>query len=258
VTTTGGRGDVDLGAPDLGPTVLGSGDGDDITVIPSEPEHRSRGRMRAFLVAAIVAVLAAAGITVAVVNRDDTDASSLRSVSRVDPTPAPTTDKPAVVKPTTKKPPASVPAKATPPTTPAVVAPAGPPPVTPTAPPPTTPRAYPPSVLTWQATPAAFTIESGGHATLTVTVTNPTDGTVTLGRPVSCPPTLQSEHGGAPFGGGVCVQMAQVMSTHQSLTQPYTIYATSTGDASGKPLAAGRYRVRVENLHSFWLTVTAS
>jgi len=33
---------------------------------------------------------------------------------------------------------------------------------------------------------------------------------------------------------------------------------TSTGDASGTPLATGRYKVRFENLKSMWMTVTAS
>jgi hypothetical protein len=111
--------------------------------------------------------------------------------------------------------------------------------------------------LTWQASPAALTIKAGAHASFTITVNNPTDGTVTLGLPLSCPPTLQREHG-APIGGAVCAQMAQVMSPHQTLTQQYTIYATDTGDASGNPLAPGRYVARVENLHSVRVTITAS
>jgi len=90
-----------------------------------------------------------------------------------------------------------------------------------------------------------------------VTVLNPTDGTVTLGQPLSCPPVLTPENGGAAIAPGVCAQMAQVMSPLQTLTQHYTIYATTTGDASGKPLAVGRYRARFENLRSIWVTVTA-
>src|SRR2546422_11592713 len=76
VTTTGGRGDVDLDAP-----VIDSADGDDIAVIPDVPHSRPRGRMRALLVAAIVVVLAAAGVTVALVSRHDTGATKLRSGS---------------------------------------------------------------------------------------------------------------------------------------------------------------------------------
>jgi hypothetical protein len=91
---------------------------------------------------------------------------------------------------------------------------------------------------------------------LSLTVTNPTDGTVTLGQPLPCAPVLRSEYGGAATSG-VCEAMAQVMSPHQTLTQRYRIYATNTGDASGTPLKPGRYTARFENLHSMWVTVTA-
>lgn len=254
VTTTGGRGDVDLTAP-----IGGRADGDDIVVLPDEPS-RSRGRMRAILIAAIVMVLAAAGITIALANRDDTGATKLRSVSSRGP--SPTTRTPPTrlkrvattipAKPRIVAPPVSV--ATTVPTTAVAVAP---PPVTPTAPPATTTPEYPASVLTWQSTPGELTINAGSHASLTITVSNPTDGNVTLGLPLSCPPVLQREHG-APIGGAVCPQMAQVMSPHQTLTQQYTIYATDTGDATGAALTAGRYFARVENLHSVRVTITAS
>jgi hypothetical protein len=113
-------------------------------------------------------------------------------------------------------------------------------------------------VLTWQTTPAELAIKAGGHANVSVTVLNPTDGNVTLGQPLSCAPVLTPENGGSAIGNGVCVQMAQVMSPLQTLTQQYTIYSTKTGDASGAPLGVGRYMVRFENLHSIWLSVTAS
>jgi hypothetical protein len=258
VTTTGGRGDVDLTAP-----VVGRAEGDDIVVLPEEPS-RSRGRMRAFLVAGIVVVLAAAGITIAVVSRPDTAATKLRSVSSRGPSPKAKTQpsRPKRVattipaKPRVVAPPVTVapPVAATVPTTVVVVAP---PPATPTAPPATTTPEYPPSVLTWQSTPAAFTIKAGSRASFTITVSNPTDGTVTLGLPLSCPPVFQREDG-TPIGGAVCPQMAQVMSPHQTLTQQYTIYATRTGDATGAALAPGRYLARVENLYSVRVTITAS
>jgi hypothetical protein len=54
---------------------------------------------------------------------------------------------------------------------------------------------------------------------------------------LSCAPTVTPENGN-PIGSTVCEQMAQVMTPLQTLTQQYTIYATSTGDASGTPLAA--------------------
>ncbi|MDQ1463993.1 MAG: hypothetical protein QOC73_934 [Actinomycetota bacterium] len=264
MTTTGGRGDVDLNAPDLG--IL---DGDDIEVFPEAPSSPSRGRMRAFLVGVIVVVLAAAAITIALINRDDTGSARVSSIAKRAPSPtAPPSVKRAHTKRPVKtpvkipvKPRVSVPAPSLAPTVPSVTTPttAGTPAVTPTVPttPPTTPL-YPPSVLAWQTTPSALTIKAGGNAVVAVTVTNPTDGNVTLGQPLACAPVLRPEHGGAAIGGGVCEQMAQVMSPHQTLTQRYRIYATSTGDASGSPLAAGRYRARFENLHSMWVTVPAS
>jgi hypothetical protein len=258
VTTTGGRGDVDLTAPDLG-----TPDGDDIEVFPEPPSPPSRGRMRAFLVGAIVVVLAAAAITIALINRDGTDSTRLSSAHS--PTTPPTVKragaknhaKAPVKIPVTPR--ASVPAPSVVTTIPNVASPTtvGTPAVTPTLPtaPPTTPS-YPPSTLTWQTTPSALTVKAGGFAMLSLTVTNPTDGTVTLGQPLPCGPVLRSEYGGAAIGG-VCAQMAQVMSPHQVLTQRYRIYATNTGDASGTPLKPGRYTARFENLHSIWVTVTA-
>jgi len=262
VTTTGGRGDLDLSAPGLAVP-----DGDDIVVIPDAPASPSRGRMRAFLVGAIVLVLAAAGITIALVNRDDSGTTRVSSIAKRAPTPTikPSTKRVVAKKPhkVPSRPRASVPIPVVVTTIPVNVgggAPAGPPPVTPTLPvaPPTTPS-YPPSMLTWQTSPAALTIKAGGHAVVSVTVTNPTDGTVTLGQPLSCPPALKPNNGGAAIaGGGVCEQMAQVMSPHQTLTRQYTIYATDSADASGAPLAPGRYTATFENLHAITVTVTAS
>jgi len=261
VTTTGGRGDLDLSAPDLV-----APDGDDIVVIPDAPASTSRGRRRAILAGAIVLVLVAAGITIAAVNRDDGRTTSLSSVAKRAPSPTTQPSPKRVVKAPAKKPakpvvkpPVSTPKSVATQTLPSFGEPAGPPPVTPTPPtaPPTTPS-YPPSMLTWQTTPGALTIKTGGHAVVSVTVTNPTDGTVTLGQPLSCPPVLQPNNGGPAVAGGVCAQMAQVMSPHQTLTQQYTIYATSTGDASGAPLPLGRYTARFENLHPMTVTVTAS
>jgi hypothetical protein len=92
---------------------------------------------------------------------------------------------------------------------------------------------------------------------LTVTVVNPTGGTVTLGHPMSCPPTLKPLHG-SPIGGAVCVEMAQIMAPHSQVVAHYTIHATDTADAGGAPLAAGQYVVNIENLHDVPVTVTAS
>jgi hypothetical protein len=262
VTTTGGRGDVDLNAPDLGTL-----DGDDIEVIPGAPSTPSRGRMRALLVGAIVVVLGAAAISIALINRDDTGSPRVSSIAKRAPSPTtPPSKRPHAkipaqtpVKPRVK-PRASVPVPPVVTTVPSFVPPptVGTPAVTPTVPTTVPTPSYPPSVLTWQTAPSALTIKAGSSASIVVTVTNPTDGNVTLGQPLSCAPVLRAEHGGAAIGSGVCVQMAQVMSPLQTLTQQYRIYATSTGDASGSPLAPGRYTARFENLYSVWVTVTAS
>src|SRR6266705_88627 len=133
VTTTGGRGDVHLDAP-----VIDSADGDDIVVMAPVPHSRPRGRMRAFLVAAIVLVLAAAGITVALVSRHDTGATKLRSVSARQPSPKIKTppSRRARVATTAPKKPRIVVTTSVAPTVPSTgVVAVAPPPVTPTAPP---------------------------------------------------------------------------------------------------------------------------
>jgi hypothetical protein len=107
--------------------------------------------------------------------------------------------------------------------------------------------------LQWSATPAALTIKSGGHASFTVHVTNPTNGTVTLPHPLSCAPTLRGPKGHT-IGFAVCEEMAQVMSPHDALTQTYVITASSDGTA----LAPGTYTATVENRFDVKVTITAS
>lgn len=252
-------------------------EGDDIVVEPHGIAAHPRRFTRELIVGVVVAVLAAAGVAIALATRHDSGANTRVTSSAPARTPGghPTAGK-AVVdhkakpKPKTKT---TTPATAPPvniaqPTTPAVVPPA--PPVSgqspgsvgsgatvPTAPSVTMPPSEPPSVLQWTATPSTLSIKSGAHALLTVTVVNPTNGTVTLGHPLSCPPTLQPLHG-APLGATVCAEMAQIVSPHSRLVQHYTIYATDTGAADGKPLAAGSYLANVENLHNVKVTVTAN
>ena len=47
-----------------------------------------------------------------------------------------------------------------------------------------------------------------------------------------------------------------MIKPHQHLRQQYTIFATTTADASGKPLQAGTYVASVENLFNVKVTVT--
>ena len=211
------------------------------------------------------------GIAIAVANRDhpsSSSAQSIRSVQPVSPPAHPTPPRavrpkqpvpvntPAPVNKTAPvNPPALVPVA--PPASPAVPAPVTPPVASPTPPPVTTPPAEPASVLRWTASPAALSVKGGAHAIVTITVVNPTKGTVTLGTPLSCPPTLRGPHG-AVFGGAVCAQIAQTVQPKSTLTQRYTIYATDTGDASGQPLPPGVYTASFENLFKIKVNVTKS
>jgi hypothetical protein len=273
VTTTGGP-DQSFADPASGstsaddPVVIdretGPLDGDDIVVEPGPtPSSHPRRRARELLVGGVVVVLVGAGIAVALASRDNGGSSKLQSSAPVAPPAAhPTVPKPAVVKPALPKP-APKPANVKP--LPVVV-----PPVansTPTAvstpvaasPPPTAvtmPPVEPPSVLQWQSTPPSLSMNAGTAKSFTVSVTNPTNGTVNLPHPLSCAPALLRANGTA-VGFGVCTEMVQVMQPHQTLARHYTIYATETADASGAPLAAGSYTARVENLYSVNVTVTA-
>jgi hypothetical protein len=230
-------------------------DGDDIVVVPDATPSRHR-RARALMIGAVV-VLLAAGVGIAVaVTRDDGKSSTVRTVTPKRPPPTRPSPPPRTPpkKPIARKPPASI-APQTPVSSPPVVpAPPPPPPVAPTQPPVTAPPSYPPSVLQWKATPDALTIKSGGHAALTVHVTNPTDGTVTLPHPLSCAPTLRGPKGHV-IGFAVCEEMAQVMNPHDTLTQRYTIYATDTASPDGGALSPGYYTLSVENLFDLKVTV---
>lgn len=247
MTTTGGP-DHSVAEPATSERM----DGDDIVVIPDAPPDRHR-RSRALIVGGVVAVLIAAGIGVAIAATRDDGKQQVHSAAPVRPAPTPTHPPNAVKKPpkTPAKTPATTPLRNV---EPPVTAIAPPPPVVPaTEPPVTSPPAEPTSVLQWSAVPSALTIKSGGRATLTVHVVNPTDGTVTLGHPLSCPPTLRGPSGNV-IGFGVCTEIAQVMNPHDELTQQYTISA----NANGKPLKPGNYTASVENLFDVRVKITAS
>ena len=255
MTTTGG--------PDHSvtePVTVEHLDGDDIVVVPDAPPARHR-RSRALLVGAVVVGVIAAGVGVAVALTHDDGKSTVDATAPVRTTPTPAPSQPRSVKPeepkrpVVEKPPASV-APPTPDSSPPVDVAPPPPPVVPQEPPDTTPAVSPPSVLRWSATPAALAIPAGGHKTLTVHVVNPSEGTVTLGHPLSCAPTLHDAKGHA-IGYGVCVEMAQLMAPHDALTQRYTIYATDTGAAGGAALKPGAYTATIEDLFDVKVTVTA-
>jgi hypothetical protein len=258
VTTTGG--------PEHSvtePVTVEHFDGDDIVVVPDAPPALRR-RSRAAVVAAIAAIAIAVGAAVAIAVTGDDEPSTVRSTApaRTEPAPAPSAlsaprdekPKPPKQVPAQNPPPVSIPPETPVSSPPAVVVP---PPVEPPAPPDTTPPVSPSSVLQWSATPAALTIPAGGHKALTVHVVNPSDGTVTLGHPLSCPPTLRGPNGKA-VGYAVCVEMAQLLAPHDELTQEYTIYATDTGAAGGAALKPGAYTATIDNRFTVKVTITSS
>jgi hypothetical protein len=244
-------------------------DGDDITV---DPGGAPRDPSRRILVAAIVLVLVVVAIGTAIALGHRSSKSTASSVSTaqpahppaahptpvrppiaVAPLPTPTTAAPAqIVTPSS--------AVVTPPTNPAnaVVIP---PPVAVTSPPPAPPvtaaPASPPSVLQWHATPAALSVAGGKQVSFTVSVANPTNGTVDLPTPLSCAPTVRGPKG-VVIGASICEQVVQAIAPHQHLTQRYTIDATTTGDPSGQPLKAGAYTASIQNLFEVKITVTAA
>ena len=242
---------------------------------PREPARRRRHRRRArtrrsrIRVArvrrgrrsgAIVAVLVVGGVAIAVAARRDPTAraaSNVRSVAPVSPPAAhPTPQRGRAETPAEASAAAPTPSRRSRSTRrsrfrsrrPAVAPPA---PVaghhprrgqSPRPPPPvTTPPVEPTSVLQWTATPAALSIKGGGHTSVHRHRREPDRRARSrCGTPLSCAPALRGPHGAA-FGGGVCAQMAQIdVAALERSSQRYTIYATDTADASGRPLPPGR------------------
>ncbi|HTD49650.1 MAG TPA: hypothetical protein VK771_03565, partial [Acidimicrobiia bacterium] len=238
-------------------------DGDDIVVEPAAPHARSR-RVRLAAGAVVAAAVLVAGITAAVATRDQTHSarSSVRTVTPPYPRPAHATPPAAAHKRDTRpvRPLAPAPITKTPVVyggTPASsVAHQNAPPSGGTTPPSVaTPPVEPTSVLEWSAAPSTLSVKGGAQMGVTVTVVNPTNGTVTLGTPLSCPPTVRGPRG-AIIGGTLCAQITQTLAPHSRLTQRYTLYATDTGIANGKALAAGTYTATVENQFKLKVNVT--
>jgi hypothetical protein len=273
VTTTGGPDHsfadpaIERGSAD-DPFVLDRADafdGDDIVVEPAAPHRRAR-RVRLAAGAAVAAVVLVAGITAAVASRDHTHStpSSLRTVSPPTPRPARATRAAVAGKPKIRPAGALHPHAPAPinKTTLANVAPASsaahpttPPSVATSPPPVSTPPVEPTSALEWSATPSRLSVNGGAQMVVTVAVVNPTNGTVTLGTPLSCPPTLRGPRG-AVIGGTFCEQITQTVQPHSKLTHRYTLYATDTANAGGRPLPPGIYTATVEHQLEITINVT--
>ena len=243
-------------------------DGDDILVQPGAPRPGSR-RRRLAAAGAVAGILLVGSIAVAVADNhhSPTHASHLRAVATLHrPTAHPTPPR-AAVKPkiTHAKPVLHTPVTTATTTSgnvapPASIAtrPAAAPTTAASVPPPvTTPPVEPASVLEWSATPPELSVRAGAQTSVTVTVVNPTNGTVTLGTPLSCPPTMRGPRG-MVIGSFVCVQITQVIQPHTRVAQRYTIHATDTGETSGNALTPGTYTVTVEHLFTVKVNVTSN
>jgi hypothetical protein len=237
-------------------------DGDDITVITHESAPDPNRRRRIVLLA-FVGVVLLAGLIAALValRHDDSTSVSTDPVASTPSLPASTIatakkDRAVAAAAATKKATTATPTSAakvaTPPPTiaPAVAPPAAtgsnpgaiPPsqPATHATTPPTVPKTSPLSALVWTA-PANVSMQSGTQVHVTVSVRNPTDGTVTLPHPLSCTPRLQHDE--------VCPEMAQLVGPHQIAGTIYVL------DATG--VAPGVYRLKLEGVRPLTVTVTA-
>ena len=240
-------------------------DGDDISVEPDVARPHPRRRLLVATVVGVVLVAAGAGIAIAATAHHRSPARAathLRSVAPASPAAAHPQHRvpvaPRVKARLTPKAGAPAPPPVVPPatiapapvTTPAVATPPPPPPVP-------APPAEPLSVLEWRAAPPVLTVTSGGRVSFTVTVVNPTNGTVTLPNPLSCAPVLRGPKG-AQFGFSVCTEITLAMRPHQTRAQRYTIYATDSGAAGGTPLPPGRYTATIENRYTIGVDITSS
>jgi hypothetical protein len=236
-------------------------DGDDITVITHESALDPNRRRRVALLAVVGVVLLAGLIAAFVALRDDDStsvstgpvastpslpASTIATAKNGRAAPAAATKKATTATPTS----AAKVATPTPTIAPAVAPPAAtgsnpgaiPPsqPATHATTPPTVPKTSPLSALVWTA-PANVSMQSGTQVHVTVSVRNPTDGTVTLPHPLSCTPRLQHDE--------VCPEMAQRVGPHQIAGTIYVL------DATG--VAPGVYRLKLEGVRPLTVTVTA-
>ena len=218
-------------------------EGDDIVVIPDDPEtHTSRRRRVALVIGAVAAVVAI--VVVAAVAAGGNKSSDSQVVAA---SPNPNLGR------TAAPPKASAPTKikakrSTHQTTPhasattplSVVVPPSIPSATtpPTAAPGLT--EFPLSAIQWTA-PASVTIAHNASTTITVIAHNPTNGTITLPHPLACAPTLR--------GDGMCTEMAQILAPGESATAHYKI--------DGSDVPPGDYTLDVEGVLKIKVKVTA-
>src|SRR4051794_2386851 len=234
-----------LNAAGIPPTA----DGDDIVVIPDEPQAPRRRAVWVVIVGAIAVVAAIVGVAFATradpakpvttagtpVATTPTGSAATKpkqkpavkkqaspsSVAPVAPV-APTAKKPAIGKAVTQgTAPVHAPVSVAPPVSSEPI------------------KTYPPSVLQWTA-PESIAIKQGTSAIVVVRATNPTNGTVTLPHSLSCVPRIDHSE--------VCAEVAQIIPARSNVGARYTIDATKV-----KP---GSYTLSIEGLRTIRVTVT--
>ena len=241
---------------------------------PDDPGSAGRGRHRFLIVACMVGGLGAFGIGAAVaLNARASDSTSraadavgaptvpaavrfpastttkprpTSSVASTSPTPASTgatsttaaglVASPPVFRPgpAPTDPPTSMPAPSTTVTPTSILSPA----VTAVLPP---PPPFGPEALTWTA-PKLIEVVAGHTATFSVSVHNPESRDAAMPHPLSCAPHID--------GSEFCADVVQLVPSHATVTQKYTI------DATG--IAPGHYVMRVEGVVKIAVTVTAA
>lgn len=223
-------------------------EGDDIVVIPDEPETHTSRRRRIALVAGALAAIVAIVVVAAVAaggNKSEPQVVAASPNPNLGRTAAPPkASVPTKVKPKTKTTTKTASRQTTPhasATTPlgAVVPPSLP---NATSPPTaaTSLADYPVSAIQWTA-PASLTIANNAHTTITVVAHNPTNGMITLPQPLTCAPSLK--------GDAMCTAMAQILTPGASATAHYTI--------DGGEVPPGDYTLVVEGVLKIKVKVTA-
>ena len=210
-------------------------EGDDIAIVVPDPEHptHKRGTREAVIAGVAVVVLVALGAWLIGQGTKD------RKVITQNAAPTPAAQQPVATNNAgaqpTNAPTASTPKRSTPAnnaTSKVASAPARnnggannagvPPQQTPQ--PPSGPKTSPLSALVWTGS-HSVDVPANTTKTITITVSNPTDGTVMLPHQLSCPSTWKLTD------SPVCAQVTQQVAPHAHLTTTLTIDAT--GAAAG-------------------------
>ncbi len=206
-------------------------DGDDIAVVVSDPEHPTHTHGARVAVIAGIAAVVLATIGAWVISQGVKDPKVITQHAAATPAAQQPAVAGAVGAQPTNAPTASTTQGSTPvsnPTSKVTSAPARnnggsnnavAPPAQPPAQQPSGPKTSPVSALVWTGK-HSVDVPLNGTTTITITVSNPTDGTVTLPHQLSCPSTWILTD--AP----VCAEVTQQIAPHASLTTKLTIDAT--------------------------------